>query len=73
VTPIDLVRLDALTPLAVGTTAQTLALSDRGRTAWVCGGNGTLVALNLATGALKAAVTIGGQPSAVVIPVPQTG
>jgi DNA-binding beta-propeller fold protein YncE len=70
VTPIDLAHLGAGTPLAVGTTAEALALSDNGRTAWICGGNGTLVSLNLDSGALGARVAVGGQPTAVVIPAP---
>ena len=69
-TPIDLVHLGAGAPLAVGTPAEALALADDGRTAWIGGENGTLVSLNLASGALGAAVTVGGQPSAVVIPAP---
>ena len=69
-TPIELGSLRAGSALPVGTTVQALALADGGRTAWVCGGNGKLVPINLASGSVGRSVTVGGQPTAIVIPVP---
>jgi DNA-binding beta-propeller fold protein YncE len=67
VIPIDLHTRQAGAPIGVGTTAEALVLAPGGSTAWVCGGNGTLVHVNLATGSVIGRVGVGNQPSAVVI------
>jgi hypothetical protein len=73
VTPVDLTTLQPGTTLQVGTQAQALAVGNGGTTAWVAGGNGTLVPVDLRTGTVGRAVEVGGQPNAVVIPPAPSG
>ena len=42
-------------------------MAPGGATAWVCGGSGLLVHVDLADGKVIKRVTVGNQPSAVVI------
>jgi DNA-binding beta-propeller fold protein YncE len=67
VTPLDLQSRQPGTAIDVGTTAEGLAVAPGGSTAWVCGGDGTLVHLSLATGSVIGRANVGNQPSAVVI------
>jgi DNA-binding beta-propeller fold protein YncE len=67
ITPFNWQTRQAGTPFTTGTTAEALAIAPGGTTAWVCGGSGTLVHVNLATGTVLRSVVVGGEPSAVVI------
>jgi len=68
-TPIDLTTMQAKAPLVVGVGATAVALANRGAVAWVCTDNGTVLPINVATGHKGKAVKVGGQPSAIVIPL----
>ena len=46
---------------------EALALTQDGKTAWVCGGDGTLVSVDLAGGRVTRRLRVGNHPSAVVI------
>ncbi|MGH9079878.1 MAG: hypothetical protein ACRDYE_07380 [Acidimicrobiales bacterium] len=67
VTPLSLETNRPGAPLGIGTTAQCLALAPGARSAWVCGGDGTLVHVNLIRRSVIGRVDVGGHPSAVVI------
>jgi DNA-binding beta-propeller fold protein YncE len=67
ITPIDLQTRQPRAPIPVGTIAEALAIAPGGATAWVCGVDGTLVHVNLVSGSVIGRVTVGNQPSAVVI------
>ncbi len=67
VTPVDLLTREAGPGIDVGTTAEGLALAPDSSTAWVCGGDGTLVHVDLVNRSVIGRVTVGNQPSAVVI------
>ncbi len=67
VTPINLRSGSPGAPIGIGTTAEGLAVDPRGTSVWVCGGDGTLVHLDLVRRSVVARVVLGGQPSAVVI------
>lgn len=70
VTPLDLKTDAAGAPIAIGTTAQGLAIDPKGTSVWVCGGNGTLVHVNVLGRRVDGQVQVGGQPSSVVIAGP---
>lgn len=65
--PVDLATDHIGSPVPVGTTAQAVALAGGGGTAWVAGGNGTLIRVDLRRGVVAGRVGLGGRPSAVVI------
>lgn len=67
VTPINLQTRQPGAAIAIGTTAEGLALEPGGASAWVCGGDGTLIHLDLAAGAVVGRARVGNSPSAVVI------
>ena len=67
VTPLNLRTGTPGGPIGIGTTAECLAADPRGTSIWVCGGNGTLVHLDLIRRSVVDRVVVGGQPSAVVI------
>jgi hypothetical protein len=67
VTPVDVATGHAGALISIGTTSQALALADGGRSAWVCGGNGNLIQIDLTTGAVLGHVAVGGQPAGIAI------
>ena len=67
VIPVDLLTRQPGPAIDVGTTAEGLALAPGGSTAWVCGGDGTLVHVDLVARSVIGRVAVGNQPSAVVI------
>jgi len=69
ITPIALPSRQPGAPIAVGVPAEALAVAPGGATAWVCGVDGTLIHVDLNSAAVIGQVTVGNQPSAVVIAV----
>jgi DNA-binding beta-propeller fold protein YncE len=67
VTPINVATQVVGAAIDVGTTAEALAVTPGGATAWVCGANGLLVHVELADGKVIKRINVGNQPSAVVI------
>ena len=67
VTPVDVPTGRPGAPIPLGTTAEALALSGGGQEAWVCGGNGDLVHVDLTARTVLGHIAVGGQPIAVAI------
>jgi YVTN family beta-propeller protein len=69
VLPVNLTTLQAGAPIPVGAPAEALAVTANGLTAWVCTATGRVVPVNLVNGSLAGSVEVGGQPTAIVIPM----
>jgi YVTN family beta-propeller protein len=67
VTPISLGTNRPEAPIGIGTMAECLALTPTDGSAWVCGGDGTLVHVRLASRSVISRVRVGGQPTAIAI------
>jgi DNA-binding beta-propeller fold protein YncE len=66
ITPVTFVGGVVGRPISLGVPAECIAVTQRGQ-AWVCGGNATLIEVDLASGRVLRTVAVGGIPAAAVV------